>query len=266
VIVSFQAVSCDLNCACQVLSSNSNDHPIIVWDIPPTETSCHGLRAIGEAIKTSTRNPPKLLAKAVPLRPEGRMHSFAQFETCAVYLRGCSMPKKILVSVITTEKRIHLIRGQRVILDADLSHLYDVETKALKRAVRRNKGGFPDDFMFVLSPQEYLPLRWHFGTLKLGQHTKYLPSAFSEQGVAMLSSVLNSNRAVKVNIAIMRAFVRFREIMGAHKELMNKLEDLERKSESHDVQIRGILEAITHLMEPEQKPRRQMGFDVKHCE
>jgi hypothetical protein len=172
------------------------------------------------------------------------------------------MPKKIVVSVITIEKRIHLIRGQRVILDDDLSQLYGVETKALKRAVRRNKSRFPNDFMFVLTNQEYYSLRYHFGTLKRGRHSKYLPYAFSEQGVAMLSSVLHSNRAVKVNIAIMRAFVRLREIIGAHKDLMNKLEDLERKFESHDVQIHGIFEAIRHLMEPEQKPRRRIGFDV----
>jgi len=172
------------------------------------------------------------------------------------------MPKKTVVSVMTIEKQIHLVRGQRVILDDDLSQLYGVETKALKRAVRRNKGRFPDDFMFVLTNQEYYSLRCQIGTLKRGKHSKYLPYAFSEQGVAMLSSVLHSNRAVKVNIAIMRAFVRLREIIGAHKDLMNKLEDLERKFESHDVQIHRIFEAIRQLMEPEQKPRRRIGFDV----
>ncbi len=172
------------------------------------------------------------------------------------------MPKKIVVSVMTIEKQIHLIRGQRVILDDDLSQLYGVETKALKRAVRRNKDRFPDDFMFVLTDQEYRSSRGHLGTLKRGQHSKYLPYAFTEQGVAMLSSVLHSMQAVKVNIAIMRVFVRLREFIGAHKDLMIKLAELERKYETHDVQIREIFEAIRQLMEPEQKPRRQIGFDV----
>jgi len=172
------------------------------------------------------------------------------------------MPKKIVVSVMTIEKKIHLIRGQRVILDDDLSQLYGVETKALKRAVKRNKARFPNDFMFVLNNQEHDSLRYQFGTLKRGQHSKYLPYAFSEQGVAMLSSILHSNRAVKVNIAIMRAFVRLREIIGAHKDLMIKLEELKRKFESHDVQIRAVFEAIRQLMQPESKPRRQIGFDV----
>jgi hypothetical protein len=149
-----------------------------------------------------------------------------------------------------------------LILDEDLSQLYDVETKALKRAVRRNRRRFPSDFMFVLTAQEYRSLRCHFGTLEKGRHSKYLPYAFSEQGVAMLSSVLHSHRAVKVNIAIMRAFVRLREFIGAHKDLMNKLEDLEKRFESHDIQIHGIFEAIRRLMEPEQKPRRRIGFEV----
>ena len=163
---------------------------------------------------------------------------------------------------MTIEKRIHLIRGQRVILDEDLSQLYDVGTKALKRAVKRNKRRFPNDFMFVLTALEYRSLRYRFGTLERGRHSKYLPYAFTEQGVAMLSSVLHSTRAVKVNIAIMRAFVRLREIIEAHKDLMSKLEELEMKFESHDVQIHGIFEAIRHLMEPEQKPRRRIGFEV----
>lgn len=172
------------------------------------------------------------------------------------------MPKKIAISVMRIGKQIHLLRGQRVILDEDLSQLYCVETKVLKRAVRRNRSRFPNDFMFVLTRQELLALRCQFGTLKRGQHSKYLPYAFSEQGVAMLSSILHSKRAIKVNIAIMRAFVRLREIMGAHKELMIKLQDLERKFESHDAQIHAIFEAIRQLMEPESKPRRRIGFEV----
>jgi ORF6N domain len=173
------------------------------------------------------------------------------------------MSNNINMSIAWIEKRILLIRGQRVKLDDDLAQLYGVETKALKRAVRRNKNRFPDDFMFTLNNEEYgVFLRYQFGTLKRGQHSKYMPYAFTEQGVAMLSSVLHSPRATRMNIAIMRAFVRLREIIGTHKDLMIKLEEMERKYQSHDVQIRGIFEAIRQLMEPEQKPRRRVGFEV----
>ena len=116
--------------------------------------------------------------------------------------------------------------------------------------------------MFSLTPQEYSRLRYQIGTLERGQHSKYLPYAFSEQGVAMLSSVLHSKQAIKVNIAIMRAFVRLREILAAHRNLVHKLEELERKYEAHDLQIQTIFEAIRQLMEAEQKPSRRIGFDV----
>ena len=161
------------------------------------------------------------------------------------------------------EKRILLIRGQKVMLDEHLAELYGVETKALKRAVRRNRSRFPDDFMFVLTIEEYSSLRYQFGTIKRGQHSKYLPYAFTEQGIAMLSGVLHSKQAVKVNIAIMRAFVRLREIFLAHKDLARKLEDLERKYETHDKQIHAVFEVIRQLMAPEQQPKRRIGFEVK---
>src|SRR3990167_8198939 len=126
------------------------------------------------------------------------------------------------------ENRILLLRGCKVMLDSDLADLYEVEVKQLKRQVRRNIDRFPADFMFELSKQEYESLKRHFGTLKRGEHSKYLPYAFTEQGVAMLSSVLRSKRAVRVNIEIMRAFVKLRELVGAHKELAGKLAELER--------------------------------------
>ena len=172
------------------------------------------------------------------------------------------MPKQTVLSDSLIEQRILLIQGQKVILDEDLAELYGVETKTLKRAVRRNRNRFPDDFMFVLTADEYSSLRYQFGTLKRGQHSKYLPYAFTEQGVAMLSGVLHSRQAVKVNIAIMRAFVRLREIFATHKELMRKLEDLERKYETHDKQIHVVFEAIRQLMSADQKPRRRIGFEV----
>ena len=123
---------------------------------------------------------------------------------------------KSVVSAETIEKSIFMMRGQRVMLDTDLAELYGVETRVLKQAVRRNRKRFPEDFMYELTRNEARSLRSQNVTLKRGQYSKYLPFAFTEQGVAMLSSVLNSDRAIEVNIAIMRVFVRLREMMAAH--------------------------------------------------
>jgi len=161
------------------------------------------------------------------------------------------------------EHAILLIRGQKVMLDRDLARLYAVETKALNRAVQRNLDRFPADFMFQLNVEEYESLRFQFGTLKRGQHSKYLPFVFTQEGVAMLSGVLRSPRAVRVNIAIMRAFVRLRETLSLHKELAHKLADLERKIENHDENIRSLFDAIRQLMTPPETPRREIGFHVK---
>ena len=161
------------------------------------------------------------------------------------------------------EKKILLIRGQKVMLDYHLAELYGVETKALKRAVKRNIDRFPNDFMFVLTADEYAALRYHLGTLKRGEHAKYLPYAFTEQGVSMLSSVLNSPRAIQMNIAIMRAFVKIREILSTHKELALKLKQLEMKIEKHDKEIHAIFEAIRKLMTPPEPPKRRIGFGVE---
>lgn len=133
-------------------------------------------------------------------------------------------------------------------IDSDLSDLYQVETKQLKRAVKRNLTRFPEDFMFVLTREEYNSLRCQIGTLEKGSHSKYLPYAFTEQGVAMLSSVLNSERAIQVNIAIMRAFVKLKAILTENKELAHKLEQLEKRIEKHDKEIIAIFEAIRRLM------------------
>lgn len=165
-----------------------------------------------------------------------------------------------LVPAERIEKRILLLRGYKVILDSDLADLYEVEVKQLKRQVRRNIDRFPADFMFELSKQEYESLRRHFGTLKRGEHSKYLPYAFTEQGIAMLSSVLRSKRAVHVNIEIMRAFVRLREMMASHKDLARKLEALEKK---YDAQFKVVFEAIRQLMTPSEPKKRKIGFIVK---
>ena len=156
------------------------------------------------------------------------------------------------------ENKIFLIKGRRVMIDRDLAELYGVETKYLTRQVRRNIKRFPPDLMFRLTKGEFL--RCQNVTSKRGGR-RYLPYVFTEQGVAMLSTVLNSERAIYVNIVIMRAFVKIREILSMHKELAQKLNKLERKIENHDAQIQGIFEAIRRLMAPPSaKPKQRMGF------
>lgn len=143
-------------------------------------------------------------------------------------------------------------------LDGDLADLYGVEVKQLKRQVRRNIDRFPADFMFELSKEEYESLRRHLGTLKRGEHSKYLPYAFTEQGVAMLSSVLRSKRAVQVNVEIMRAFVRLREMIASHKDLARKLDALEKK---YDTQFKAVFDAIRELMKPPaERAKKRIGF------
>jgi phage regulator Rha-like protein len=132
-----------------------------------------------------------------------------------------------LIPVETIVSKILFLRNEKVLLDRDLAEMYGVETKQLKRAVRRNIDRFPNDFMFKLTNAEHRSLRRQFGTLKRGAHSKYPPMAFTEQGVAMLSTVLNSRRAIEVNIAIMRAFVHLRKMIVSHKELAKKLKELE---------------------------------------
>lgn len=170
------------------------------------------------------------------------------------------METRSVISVEQVENVILFIRGNRVILDRDLAPLYGVTTGNLNKAVKRNMDRFPEDFMFQLTPEEYKPLRFHFGILEKGRHSKYLPYAFMEQGVAMLSSVLKSKRAVQVNIEIMRAFVRLRQIMSAHKDLEQRLVALEKK---YDEQFRVVFDAIRALMAPPDKPAKKIGFEVK---
>lgn len=155
------------------------------------------------------------------------------------------------------ENKILLIRGEKVMLDLHLAELYGVETKALKRAVRRNRMRFPEDFLIELTKEEYNALRYQFGTLKRGEHSKYALFAFTEQGVAMLSSILKSKRAVMVNIGIMRAFVRLRRMLSTHKDLAQKLAVLENK---YDEQFAVVFRAIRQLMAPEKKKKYKVGF------
>lgn len=153
---------------------------------------------------------------------------------------------------------IYLIRGHKVMLDEDLAQLYQVQTKALVQAVKRNVSRFPNDFMFQLTAEEHSDLRSQFVTSSGRTGRRYPPYAFTEQGVAMLSSVLNSERSVQVNIEIMRAFVRLRQLIASHEELATKLQRLEMR---YDRQFRVVFDAIREIMAPRQPARiRRIGF------
>lgn len=169
-----------------------------------------------------------------------------------------------LIPIERIERAILLIRGEKVLLDSDLARLYEVETRVLNQAVKRNADRFPNDFMFQLTQAEaaaILNSRSQFVILKQGENIKYLPYVFTEQGVAMLSSVLNSERAVAVNIGIMRAFVKLRQMLSSNVELSRKLESLEKK---YDAQFKVVFDAIRQLMSPPVKPKREIGFHAKY--
>jgi len=167
-----------------------------------------------------------------------------------------------LVAPPSIERSIRMIRGQKVLLDEDLANLYGVPVKRLNQQVRRNIDRFPSDFMFQLDEDEAASLRSHIATLKKGrgEHRKYAPMAFTEQGVAMLSSVLRSPRAVAVNVEIMRAFVRLRRLLESNVELSRRLDSLERR---YDGKFRAIFDAIRELMTPPRKPAKRIGFQLK---
>ena len=162
---------------------------------------------------------------------------------------GTSRKVASIIPAERIDRSIMLIRGQKVMLDSDLALLYGVEVKVLLQAIKRNRARFPADFMFQLKREENGRLRSQFVTLKQGrgQHRKYLPYAFTQEGVSMLSSVLRSERAVRVNIEIMRAFVRLRRLLASHADLARKLEALEKK---YDTQFKVVFDAIRELMTP----------------
>lgn len=162
-----------------------------------------------------------------------------------------------LIPVELIERAILMIRDHKVMLDKDLAALYGVTTTNLNKAVTRNLDRFPGDFMFQLTKEEFSNLKFHFGTSSWGG-TRKLPRAFTEQGVAMLSSVLHSKQAAQVNIEIMRAFVRLREMMSTHKDLARKLDALEKK---YDTQFKAVFDAIRELMKPPvEKAKKRIGF------
>jgi phage regulator Rha-like protein len=167
---------------------------------------------------------------------------------------------KTLVPIELIASKIYLIRGIKVMLDRDLAELYGVETKRLKEQVRRNIERFPEDFMFELTKDEYQALRSQFATLKRGQHLKYAPFAFTEHGVLMLSSVLNSERAIQVNIQIVRTFTKLREALLDNKDLRKELEELKQLTEER---FRIVFETLDQLLTVESKPKKKIGYTVK---
>jgi len=171
-------------------------------------------------------------------------------------------PSKVsIVPVESIAQRIFVIRGHKVMLSPDLAELYGVEPRALVQAVKRNIDRFPEDFMFQLSKEEFANLKSQIVTSSWGGLRRATPYAFTEQGVAMLSSVLRSKRAIRINVAIMRTFVKLREMLSTHKELAQKLAELEQKIGVHDEAIRSVVQAIRQLMAPSpEKKRRPIGF------
>jgi len=178
------------------------------------------------------------------------------------------MKNLAIVPRFKIESKIYWLRGRRVMIDADLAALYGVTTKVFNQAVKRNKKRFPVDFMFQLTWAEAEAMRSQivtgdeisrsqFVTLNRGQNIKYLPYVFTEQGVAMLSSVLNSERAIQVNIQIMRTFTKIREMLAGNKELREKIEKLERK---YDYQFKEVFQVIKELLAVEEKPKNKIGF------
>jgi phage regulator Rha-like protein len=168
--------------------------------------------------------------------------------------------KRNLTPIEKIEKLIFLVRGQKIMLSTHLAELYGVESRVLVQAVKRNIERFPEDFMFQLDDEEFENLKSQFVISSWGGMRRAKPYAFTEQGVAMLSSVLRSKRAVQVNIEIMRSFVKLREMLAAHKELDRKLTELERK---YDDQFKIVFEAIHQLMAPPDKPKKEIGYTVK---
>jgi hypothetical protein len=156
--------------------------------------------------------------------------------------------------------RIYMVRGQKVMLDSDLASLYKVPTKSLNLAVRRNLARFPEDFMFQLTKQEASSLRFQTETSNRRGGRRYIPHVFTEQGIAMLSSVLKSTRAIQVNIVIMRAFVKIREVLATHKDVVQKLSEIEKIQRTQGMHIAGLWKQIEKLMRPPKPSKYRIGF------
>ena len=172
------------------------------------------------------------------------------------------MGKSALIPLHAIQSCILLMRGQKIILGADLASLYEVETRMLMQAVKRNAGRFPEDFMFQLSWEETRALRSQNVILESGGHFRFRPYAFTEHGAIMAASVLNSPRAVEVSVYVVRAFVKLRELLASNKQLAKKLDELERKLSAHDKAIVQLVEAIRQLMTPPETKKRPIGFVI----
>ena len=172
------------------------------------------------------------------------------------------MGEELIITEPFIMNKILFIRDQKVMIDSDLAILYGVENKQLKRQVRRNIERFPEDFMFELTSTEYEIIRSQFGTLKQGMHSKYLPMAFTEQGVAMLSSVLNSPSAIKVNIQIIRVFTKIREVLTENLNVKLEIEHIKKKLINHDKNIELVFSYLDELMEKQENPieRNKIGY------
>jgi hypothetical protein len=173
------------------------------------------------------------------------------------------MKQQSIIPIVLVERKILLVRGQRVMVDSDLAELYGVSTKVLNQAVRRNSDRFPEDFMFQLTEEEKAEVVTICDHLQKLKFSSFLPYVFTEHGAIMLASVLNSPRAAQVSIYVVRAFVRLCEILSTHKELTAKLMELENRIEKHDEHIHTLFTAIRHLMESPEKPKREIGFRIK---
>ena len=179
-----------------------------------------------------------------------------------IFLKDKKLMENQMIPDEIIMNQIYYIRNQKVMLDFDLAKLYEVETKQLKRQVRRNLDRFPDDFMFELSQDEFKILRSQIGTLKQGEHTKYLLMVFTEQGVAMLSSVLNSNRAIKVNIQIIRIFTRIRQVLMDNTDLRLEIEKIKSKLDNQDKNMEVVFRYLDELIDKKSEPqeRKRIGF------
>jgi cell division protein FtsL len=173
------------------------------------------------------------------------------------------MSQELIISEEFIISKILLIRDQKVMIDSDLARLYGVETKQLKRQVRRNIERFPQDFMFELTKSEFEILRSQFGTIKQGEHSKYLPMVFTEQGVAMLSSVLNSPAAIKVNIEIIRVFTKIREVLTESLNVKLEIEEIKKKLMNHDKNIELVFNYLDEMMEKQDNPKERIKIGYK---
>jgi phage regulator Rha-like protein len=171
---------------------------------------------------------------------------------------------KDIIPIERIENKILIVRGQKVILDADLSMLYGVPTKVLNQAIKRNKDRFPEDFMFQLDTKEFEILRSQSVTSSEWGGRRFAPYAFTEHGAIMAANVLNSDKAIEVSVIVVRAFVRLRTILSTNKELAHKLNELERKIESHDETIQSLFDAIRQLMAPPKQKKQEIGFHANY--